>query len=693
MPGKRLAIDIGGTFIDFVLLDEGSAEIKTEKEPASEKDIVENIMRGIGNLGVEPSELDMIVHGSTVVINTIIQERGASIGLITTGGFRDVLELGRGNRPEVYNLLYKPPKPIVPRYLRFDVPERLNFRGEVIVPLDETRTREVVGKLRKRGVEAIGVCFLHAYANPVHEKKVREIIEEEYPGVLTAISSDVTGEFREYERTSTTALNTYVMPRIASYLGDLETRLSGAGYRGALSVMQTTGGMMSADLARKLPIRTLESGPAGGIIGAVALGKKIGLDNLITADVGGTSFDVALVLDGKPFEKADTLVGRRPILQPTIDIVSVGAGGGSIAWLDQEGTLRVGPKSAEADPGPVCFGKGGTEPTVTDAHLVLGRINSESFFGHRMKMHVEDAAQAIQEKIANPLGLSMVEAAYGITRLADTNMINAIRQVTIQRGQDPREFSLLCYGGGGGLFAGSLAEELQIPHTVIPFEPAVFSAWGILNADFREDVVRTSVMKTSELSVDELLSLFEKLVAQGLEQLRLSVGSTGAGTSTGQIESGSVRFVRMVEMRYEGQEHSVRVPVPSDKELHKEGLGLLQTTFDRLHEQAYAHASPGTPTEIVNLRLWSIQETKKPGIVEISKSPGNASNAVKGHRDVYFKQHEGVVHCPIYDREKFGAGDRFTGPGVVEEWDSTIVVLPGQSLEVDQYGNLMIYAK
>ncbi len=680
MPGKRIAIDVGGTFVDFVLLDETTGNITIEKEPSLRKNLTDRIFGGLHRLRVTPADLEMIIHGSTTAMNTILQERGARVGLITTQGFRDVLELGRGNRPEVYNLRYKPPKPLVPRYLRFEVPERLNYEGKVVHPLDEDATREVVRKLKSHGVKGIAICFLHAYANPAHERRVGEICREVYPEAHVAISSDITGEFREFERTSTVVLNTYVMPRMVSYLSDLESQLSTAGFRGSINIMQSTGGMMSSDLARSLPIRSLESGPAGGVIGAVALGKQIGQLNLIAADVGGTSFDVALIVEGRPFEKSETHVNRRPVLQPTIDIVSVGAGGGSVAWLDAQGSFRVGPQSAEADPGPACFGQGGTEPTVTDAHLVLSHINPDFFLGHRMKLRVDRAKQAIRKTIAEPLGLSLEEAAYGITHLADTNMINAIRHVTIERGHDPRDFSLLCYGGGGGLFAGSLAQELKIPHAIIPIGPAVFSAWGILNSDFREDMARTTVLSTTSLSVDDLLRTFDKLARDGLERLQ-----------RGGVSTNGVRFRRMVDMRYEGQEHSVRVPVPSDGELRENGMQALQQRFDQLHEQTYAHASPGAPTEIVNLRLSAIRESSKPRMKEISKGSGDGTAALKARRKVYFRETEGWVDCPIYDREKLGGGDKFKGPAIVEEWSSTIIVLPGQALEVDRYGNLVMH--
>ena len=678
MPGKRLAIDVGGTFIDMVLLDEATGTVTTEKEPSVIGAGANNIFIGMERLGVNVSDLEMIIHGSTVVINTILQERGANIGVITTKGFRDVLELGRGSRPEVYNLLYKPPKPLVPRYLRFDVPERMGHKGDIVTPLDEVATVEVIKKLQARGVEGIAVCFLHAYSNPVHEQRVRELINEVYPEAYVSISSDITGEWREFERTSTVAMNTYVMPRMSAYVGDLEDRLNGTGFEGMLNIIQSTGGMVAAEEARRLPIRTLESGPAGGIIGAVALGEQIGQGNLIASDVGGTSFDVGMILDGKPSEKSQTYVNKRPVLQPTIDIISVGAGGGSIAWIDDSGAFRVGPMSAEADPGPVCYGKGGTEPTVTDAHLVLGRINPDNFLGHRMAMDVEGAKKAISEKIAKPLGLTLEAAAHGIIRLADVSMINAIRHVTVERGHDPRDFALLCYGGGGGLFAASLADELQIKQAIIPVNPAVFSAWGILNSDYREDAVLTSVEDMSGLTADGLIARFDDLSAVCLEKM----------SKNGLSVEGAV-LDRFADIRYDGQEHTVTVPLPSNEELQASGLPLLISRFDEYHERAYAHASPGAPTQLVNIRVTATVTASKPAFIEAAAGSGDGRTAHKTTRQVYFEG-AGYIACPIYDRTQLGAGDSLAGPAIIEEWNSTIIVQPDHQLKVDDYGNLII---
>lgn len=679
MPNQRLAVDVGGTFTDLVLLDEVTGTVSIEKEPSQIGVITEHLFRATERLGVGLGDLDRILHASTVAINTVLQERGATIGVITTQGFRDVLELGRGNRSEVYNLLYKPPPPLVPRFLRQEVAERMSHKGEVLVPLDEEAVGHAAQLLAARGVEAIAICFLHAYANPDHERRARAVIEQRLPGLPVAIASEITGEWREFERTSTVALNAYVMPRMKAYVGGLANHLDEAGFGGALNIIQSTGGMLSAEESQRVPIRTLESGPAGGVIGTVALGRLIGRSQLIAADVGGTSFDVGLVVDGRPLEASQTTVDRRPVLVPTVDIVSVGAGGGSIAWIDGAGGFRVGPQSAEADPGPVCFGRGGSEPTVTDAHVVLGRINPENFLGQRMSLDVAAARHAIEAKIAEPLGLSIEKAAHGITLLADTNMIHAIRRVTIERGRDPRELSMLAYGGGGGLFAAALARELRIAEAIVPVHPAVFSAWGILNADYREDLVRTDVTATGDLDADKLIARFERVTADCLAKL------TGAGMDATQAQ-----VLRAADMRYDGQEHTVSVSLPNDARLQQNGLDALVERFEALHERTFGHKTPEHPTEIVNLRVTASIAVTRPKLSPIATGTGDADRARDGERAVYFEQAGGFVDTATYARSRLGAGDRLNGPAIVEEWNSTTIVPPGAQLVVDPYGNLLI---
>ena len=692
---KRLAVDVGGTFTDFVLLAEDG--VVTIEKVASLPDRPDDVFfEGITRLGLDLRALETIIHGSTLVINTIVQSRGAPLGLITTQGFRDVIEIARGNRLDIYDLFYKQPEPLAPRYLRFEVAGRLNYKGEELTPLDETAVKEAARRLKEQGVQSIAVCYYHAYANPAHELRTAELIRQVFPEAYISLSHAVSGEWREYERTSTSVLNAYVMPRMGHYLSSLEERLRQQHYAGVLNVVQSTGGMLPSQSARQTPIRTLESGPAGGVIGSAALGAALGYPNVIGADVGGTTFDVSLVVAGRPLEKTETHINRRPVLCPTLDINSIGAGGGSIAWLNEVGSLRVGPQSAQAVPGPVCYGKGGTEPTVTDAQVVLGRIDPNYFLGHRMQLDRAAAEQAIEGRIAKPLGLSLVEAAYGITHLADMNMTYAIRNITIERGYDPREFVLLAFGGAGGLSATVWASELEIPTVVVPVAPANFSAWGLLNADFREDRSRTSFSELADLTREEMVDMFAGLEQACLETLR----ARGVGVE-------GVTFLRYCDMRYQGQEHWVKVPVPPElfdktsKVLEtfevstsalSNPLDNLRTRFDQLHEQHYAHAQPGYPVQVVNYRVSAIAPTPKPTLKKLpAQANGSLASAQKGSRSVYFPQASGYVDCPIYDREQLSPEAILNGPAIVEEWTSTTVVPPGWRLTVDGFGNLILH--
>ena len=680
MADHRLAVDVGGTFVDLVLFNEVTGVITLEKVPSSGQ-LEKRFFEGLERLGLDLADLASIVHGSTTVINTIVQEKGARVGLITTQGFRDVLELGRGNRAQIYNLFYTQPPPLIPRYLRLEVPERLNRLGEELVPLDEATTREALLALKAQGVAGVAVCFLHAYANPCHERRVAELAAEVFPEAVVSLSSDIVREWREFERTSTTVLDVYAKPRMTAYLKALDAGLGERRYAGTFNIMQSSGGMTSSAAVQAAPIRTLESGPAGGVIGTAALGAKLGLPDIVAADVGGTTFDVALIAEGRPLEKGETTVNRRPVLQPTLDIVSIGAGGGSIAWLDDEGGLRVGPKSAEADPGPACFGLGGTAPTVTDAQVVLGYLDPGYYLGKRMTLDRTAAERAIQDAIATPLKLSLREAALGIVKIAASNMANAIRNITIERGHDPRGFSLACFGGGGGLFAGFLLDELEMPRAIVPVYPAAFSAWGLLNAHYREDLARTMVKPLADVSLDDLKSAFAALEAEA------------AARFDGHRVQADARVVeRFADLRYAGQEHPVRVPIeladlddPADPQ--DPTLAALRSRFDALHEKAYAHALPGQAVELVHLRLALIGLSHLPEMKPLpEREPGQA---LKGTREIVVAGGK-PLSCAIVDREKLAAGECLSGPVIVEEWTSTTLVLPGQALEVDAYGNLVI---
>ncbi len=674
MTRQRLAIDVGGTFVDFVALDEETGDVRIEKSLSSGS-LEKRFFEGIDNLELDLRALDTIIHGSTLVINTIVQERGARVGLITTKGFRDVLELGRGNREEIYNLFYRPPEPLVERYLRLEVNERLDARGQVVTPLDEAEARRAIQKLKAEGVDGIAVIFLHSYINPAHEERMRALVMEECPGLEVTISSEICREWREFERSSTTVLNAYAKPRLSRYLGALQDELEARRFTGRLNVMQSSGGVTSLRAASEGPVRTIVSGPAGGVIGVAALGRQLGETNLVAADVGGTTFDVALIREGKPLEQTEHRINRRPVLQPTIDIVSIGAGGGSVAWLDEAQGLRIGPQSVEADPGPACLDLGGELATVTDAQLLLGYLDPDYYLGERMSLNRRRAEQVIHERVAAPLDMRLVDAAAGIVHLANMNMAFAIRNITIERGHDPRDFSLVCYGGGGGLFAGFLLNELGAAQAIIPRHPATFSAWGLLNADFREDDIRTFLLPFAELTKAGLAAELERLEAA----VRARFAENGMASATT-----STRF--HASMRYHGQEHTVKVPIlPGDLD---DGLTALRRRLDEYHERAYSLKLPGSAAEIVNLQVSLIGVTSKPVMKKRAIDP--SGEPLKGERRIAVRDYGEALLAQVYDREKLAPGALIRGPAIIEEWTSTALILPDQSATVDDYGNLAI---
>ena len=677
---KRLAVDVGGTFIDFVSLDQSTGKITVEKVRSAGQ-LENQFFEGLSNLNLDIKDIEMIVHGSTLVINTIIQEDGAKVGLITTQGFRDVLELGRGSREEIYNLFFKPPKSIIPRYLRFEVAERLDANGDVITPLDETMAKKVVLALKEQEVESIAVCFLHAYVNPIHEKRMANIANDVFPDAKISISSDIAREWREFERTNTTALNAYAQPRMENYLSQLDKQLNNNGYKGALTIMKSSGGITTSDVAQKKPIMTIQSGPAGGVIGAQRLADILKIKHMVVADVGGTSFDVSLIYDGRYLESTSSKLHRRPILQPTIDIVSIGAGGGSIAWIDQEAGLRVGPQSAEADPGPVCFSMGGEEPTVTDAQLVLGYLNPKTYLGKRMHLDLDAAREAIKVKIAEKLHLSTEEAAAGIIQIAATNMAYAVRQITVERGHDPREFSLTCIGGGGGLFAGEILKELQMKQVILPQNPAVFSAWGLLNADYREDVTKPFLISRKDVTPKALKIEFETLENEVRKWF-----------SSENIDFNKMTIERFAEMRYLGQEHTLKIPINKEDFLDPD-LIKLRDRFDIHYKKAYSHALPNHDIEFVILRLAAIGAIDKPDLSKINPSKNNGILKSSEERQVYMSNQKQLFSCKVFQRDELSSGMEIIGPAFIEEWNSTILIHSKQRAEVDDLGNLFIKVK
>jgi N-methylhydantoinase A len=676
----RVATDIGGTFTDLVLLDERSDRVGTAKVDSTPPDFERGVIHVMHKASIDPASVQFFVHGTTVIINAITERKGAKTGLITTKGFRDVLEIGRANRPDIYNLYYTKPKPFVPRYLRKEVTERVNYKGEVLTPLDEDEVRRVIEELKAEGVEAVAVCFLHSYANPTHEIRCGQLIRELWPEVSVTLSHEITKEWREYERTSTAVLNSYVKPIAERYLNLLERELREEGVPGSLYLMQSSGGTATFAAAKRSPIAVVESGPAGGVLGAQALGELLGEENLIPFDMGGTTAKCTLIEKGQVkvtteyrIERTRTSPGY-PIKTPVVDIVEIGAGGGSIAWLDEVGSLHVGPKSAGAQPGPACYGRGGEDPTVTDANVLVGRINPDYFLGGEIALDVERARQAMT-KIADPLGVDVEEAALGVIRLANANMVNALKLVSLYRGYDPRDFTLVAFGGAGPMHAAALAMELGVKRVLIPQNPGVFSAWGMLVTDLRYDIVQTRIGRLDQTHVDDLDALWRQLESEALQHFQAE-----------GLSADRVIFQRHADMRYSGQEHTVKVPFPAGA-VTDEALRQVAERFHALHEQYYTFRLD-SPIEFVNLHLSAFGRVEKAKVPKLNAS-GTPEEALKGHREVHWDEH-GRQRTPIYERSRLGAGANVQGPAIVEEADSTTVVFPGQILTVDEYGNLVI---
>jgi N-methylhydantoinase A len=679
--GYSLGIDTGGTHTDFFLIDREGEQAWTAKAPTTPADPLEGILRGIDRVltisGAHITHLDELIYGTTLVTNMLVQHQAVNTGLITTKGFRDVLEIGRAYRTDsIYDIHMDRPPALVPRTLRLEVAERVDFRGQVLEPLDEEACRDIVRTLKARGVESIAVCLLHSYINPTHEQRIRAIIAEEYPGAHISLSCEVNPVFREYERTSTTVVNAYVIPSMVEHLGDFEIRAGQRGLQSRLYMMQANGGKASFRAARECPVNVTNSGPIAGAIAGAYVARLVGYPNAITLDMGGTSCDVALIEGGEPRFTAESNVEGYPVQITTIDLSIVGAGGGSIAWLDSGGGLRVGPRSAGADPGPVCYGLGGTEPTVTDANLVTDRLNPDYYLGGEIHLDADAARRAIDDRIGRPLGMTTLEAAWGILQVANATMIRAIKLVSVERGYDPHDFALIAFGGAGPLHATRLAEELEIPVTIVPRFPGNTSALGLVVADMRYDCVATSIQCLDEVDPTMSEATFRDLEAQAQSQL-----------SREGIPADCQHLARSCDMRYFGQAHELNVRI--DGELATvEALQRIGRAFHDAHRHSYGHAMEGDPIEVVNYRVSAVGMSPAPVWVERWNSDGNA---LKGQRDVFFEN--GHLPCPIYERRLLKPGCHVCGPAVLEQSASTTLLRPGQGGHVDAYGNLIILAE
>ena len=688
----RLGFDIGGTFTDFVLEQVETGEVIVGKELTTPRNPEDGVFRGLAAVlsaaAAEPGQIAHAVHGTTLGANLVIERNGARTFLLTTRGFRDVLEIQRQFRYNVNDLFVDKHPPLIPRDQILEVVERVLADASVYVPLDEGSVRDALARCRAAGAESLAIAFLHAYARPDHEQRAAAIAAEMLPGVPVTLSSVIAPQYREYERTNTAVINAYIVPRFRAYLAALVDGLRARGFTRALYLMQNTGGIATSELTAQAPVRSLDSGPAAGAILAAHVATRAGHPDAIAFDMGGTTAKAALIEHGRPL-RTDQLevdmIGMRhgsglPVNVPSVDLVEIGAGGGSIARIER-GILRVGPESAGADPGPACYGRGGNEPTVTDANLLLGYLDPAYFLGGARQLDREAAVAAIERSIAKPLGVAPVDAAWGIHQMVTLSMESAIRLVSIGRGKDPRGLACVTFGGAGPIHGARLARSLGIRRVIVPFAAGVASALGLVIADARFDFARTLVMPLDRAPWARIDQLFEEMEAEGAAQLR----ATGLG--------GEWHRRRSVEVRYAGQGHELAVAIP-DGRLDASALPTIQRAHAEVYAAHYGYAEPlGTPLEATNWKLEvrsvTLSDRRAAGASR-PRGSANAHEALKGERDVYFPETHGFVACPVYDRYRLGEGSVITGPAIVEERETTVVVLPGDRATVDAHSNLMI---
>ena len=677
----RLAADIGGTFTDIAAFNPETGRLHFGKTLSTPDSLIDGIADGAGKADASFADASIFLHGSTVAINTMLERTGAKTALLITEGFRDIYEIGRINRPDSYNLFFQKHDPLVERALRFEVHERLYAEGEVHKPLDEDHVRATCKKMRDEGIEAVAILLLHCYANPAHELRVREIVEEELPGVFVSTSHELSQEYREFERCSTVVANAYIGPRVKGYIGGINERIRADGFDGSFLVVQSTGGLYDGDQAQRQCVRMLESGPAAGVIGTQALCDALGMDNAIAFDMGGTTAKAGVIHHGEALTTGSALIGgyerALPIQIAMMDIFEVGTGGGSIARIADEGGLRVGPQSAGAQPGPACYGQGGDQPTVTDANVALGRLSPDRFLGGEMALDVAAAEAAIADKIGTPLGLSTIEAAQGILRIGVTAMSHAVKAVTTERGLDASDFAMVAYGGAGPLHACNIAREIGIRKVIVPRSPGHFSAFGMLFSDLRYDYVRSRFTRLADADFADLEAVYAELEAEGLAEIeKVSVAPQRVVISRG------------ADMRYVGQEHSVTVDLSTNL-FANEDRAAIKERFDAVHDVRYGTCAPNERSEIVSLRVTVTGMLEKPILEEIDTgdtAPPAAADT--GMRAVRFG--EDALDTATWNRAALLAGNRIDGPALIEEHASTTVLHPGDSLEVDPFGNLVI---
>jgi N-methylhydantoinase A len=673
----RTGIDIGGTFTDVIVFDEDTGRIGVSKTPSTPDNPARGVMNGLGKADVDTADLDFFSHGSTVGTNALIERDLPRTGLVTTEGFRDVHEIRDGTKEDIWDAYSDIAPPYVKRRDRLEVKERVDYAGNVVTPLEEDDVRRAVELFRKRGIDTIAVSLINAYLNGEHETRVREIVEEEYPEAFVCVSHEILPEIFEHSRTSTTIINAALVPVVREYLTDLSHRLSEWGYDGDVLAMHSGGGVMTTDAIAYYAARIANSGPTAGAIAGAHVASLCGYENAIGLDMGGTSADVSLTYEGETETTDEWAVEYGyPIAFPSTDIETIGAGGGSVAWIDDGGSLRVGPRSQGADPGPACYGRGGDEPTITDANVVMGWINPSKFLGGDMDAAVEPAREVIKRDVADPLDMDLVEAARAIERIAVANTSNAVRLVSTSKGYDPREFALVAFGGAGPLHAGAIARDVDVPAVVVPPYPGINSALGCLLVDIEHDLSRTVLAEATEAVTDDVEENFGELEAE-----------IGDRLATEGVDEERIRMDREISMRYAGQWRSLDVscsrPVGS--------IEAVRERFHDEHQRAYAYSDRDQAVEIYGLRVTGVGVVEKPSFPEVGTTHADdPDGARRGTREAYFEYAGGFVETAVYDREALGADATIDGPAIVEQMDSTVVVPPEATAEVDRIGTIVI---
>ena len=677
----RLAADIGGTFTDVAAFNPKNGELKFGKTLSTPASLIDGIATGVAKAGTSFPEAEIFLHGSTVAINTMLERTGAKTALLITEGFRDIYEIGRVNRPDAYNLFFQKHKPLVERALRFEVNERLYAEGEIYKPLDEERVHQICAFIREESIEAVAILLLHCYANPAHELRVKEIVEKELPSAFVSTSHELSREYREFERCSTVVANAYIGPKVQNYIAGIKTRLQADDFDGSFLVVQSTGGLYDAEQAQRQCVRMLESGPAAGVIGTQALCEAIEIQNAIAFDMGGTTAKAGVIHDGEALTTGSALIGgyerALPVQIAMMDIFEVGTGGGSIARIADEGGLRVGPESAGSEPGPACYGQGGTFPTVTDANVYLGRLSPDRFLGGEMTLDVDAASEAINEKVAMPLDMETADAAQGILSIAVTSMSHAVKAVTTERGLNASDFAMVAYGGAGPLHACSVAREMGIGTVIIPRSPGHFSAFGMLFSDLRYDYVRSRFTRLADADFSDLEDVYIGLETEGYREIEKASAATER-----------ILVSRGADMRYVGQEHSVTVDLPSHLFANENRAGIKER-FDEVHNLRYGTCAPQERSEIVSLRVTVTGMLEKPllkSIVSGDEKPPKGAHT--GTKPVRFGSE--LLKTDTWDRTQLLAKNFIIGPALIEEHASTTVLHPGDTLTVDDFGNLNI---